>query len=67
MRIKCLFVEFTLLKRFSYILFPDKCEMIWVNDLFTDEICKKKCKRGKMWKKMSNAAIFVVMRAVTLN
>ena len=41
--------------------------MIWVNDLFADEICKKKCKRGKMWRKMSNAAIFVVMRAVTLN
>ena len=45
------FAEFSLVKRFSYILFPDKCEMIWVNDLFANENCHKKCKRGKMWKK----------------
>ena len=41
--------------------------MIWVDDSFAVEICQKKCKRGKMWIKMANAAIFVVMRAVTLN
>ena len=35
-----------------------------VNDLFADEICHKKYKRGKMWRKMLNAAIFLVMRAV---
>ena len=65
--IEWLFVEFILVKRFSYILFLDKCTMNQANNLFDDEICQKKCKRGKMWRKMSNAAIFVVMRAVTLN
>ena len=62
MRIKGLFVEFTLVKRFYYIFFLGRCKIMWVNDLFADEICQKKCKRGKMWRKMSNEAIFVVAR-----
>ena len=48
LRIKCLFIEFTSMKRFSSIWFLHKREMIWVNDLIADEICQKKCKSGKM-------------------
>ena len=59
--------KFILVKRFLYLLFQVRCKMIWVNYLFADENCQKECKSDKMWRKMSKAAIFVVMRAVTLN
>ena len=40
--------------------------MIWVNDLFTDEICQKTQIRQNV-EKMLNAAIFLVMCSETLN
>ena len=42
MRIKCLFIEFTSVKRFFSIQFLHERKMIWVNDLIADEICHKK-------------------------
>ena len=60
-----LFIDFTLVKRFSSTQFLHKRKMIWVNDLIADEICQKNANAAKC-EKIYNAAILVVMRAVTL-
>ena len=38
-------------KRFSYILFLDKCKIIWVNVLFADENCQKNVNATKCGEK----------------